>query len=513
MRAVARLWRRSIQTRVVVSTIVLSALVILFMGFALLRSVSDGLTSNRQEAVVAEARSGFEYAQQEIDANVGASNEADSQSLNEIVDSLTGRRGGSRNFEVVLEGPLIADSAQRPVRASADIAPGSLPGDLTKRVVDEPGTFWSYTRLGTLDDSNSEPGIVVGSQIHIPRSGDTYAMYFLYSLEQQQATLDLVRKALLLGGPVMVLLVGAVAWIVSRQVITPIRLARRIAERYASGRLEQRIHVNGEDDIARLSTSFNQMAASLQNQIRRLEELSRVQQRFVSDVSHELRTPLTTVRMASEVIHDARAGFDPVTARSAELLEAALQRFEELLVDLLEISRFDAGFAHLDLDRLDLVAVAERAVEDPAVRRSGISVTVINDDGPAYVDADVRRIDRIVRNLVLNAVNYSQSDRIEVRVAHNDLSVGLAVRDFGVGLEPEETNLVFNRFWRADPARASGGTGLGLAISKEDAELHGGSLKAWGVKGSGSNFVLTIPKSRNAREVVGPIPLQPEVMA
>ena len=118
----------------------------------------------------------------------------------------------------------------------------------------------------------------------------------------------------------------------------------------------------GEDDIARLAMSFNQMAEALQSQIRKLVELSRVQRTFVSDVSHELRTPLTTVRMAGDVLHDARASFDPVTARAAELLQTELDRFENLLADLLEISRFDAGAAVLDLEDTNLCDVAHRVV-------------------------------------------------------------------------------------------------------------------------------------------------------
>ena len=121
--------------------------------------------------------------------------------------------------------------------------------------------------------------------------------------------------------------------------------------------------MTGEDDLARLATSFNQMASSLQKQIRQLEELSRVQRRFVSDVSHELRTPLTTVRMAGDVLHDARRDFDPATARAAELLQSELDRFETLLSDLLEISRFDAGAAQLDVDDVNLVDVAHRVVD------------------------------------------------------------------------------------------------------------------------------------------------------
>jgi two-component system sensor histidine kinase MtrB len=299
---------------------------------------------------------------------------------------------------------------------------------------------------------------------------------------------------LLFGGLAMVLMVGGVAWLVSRQVLNPVRMARRIAERYAAGNLEQRMHVSGEDDIARLSTSFNKMAVSLQSQIRRLENLSRLQQRFVSDVSHELRTPLTTVQMASGVLFDARNRFDPQTARSAELLKRELDRFEELLSNLLDLSRFDAGAARLELDAVDLAAIARAAAEDSLLERQGIEVRLVGVDEPAVVEADIRRIDRIVRNLLMNASKYSGSPVIEIEVDQDDDYVSLAVRDYGVGLSGDENLRVFDRFWRADPARTQGGTGLGLPISREDAVLHGGSLQAWGRPGEGSEFVLTLPK-------------------
>jgi two-component system sensor histidine kinase MtrB len=312
----------------------------------------------------------------------------------------------------------------------------------------------------------------------------------------------------------MVLMVGGVAFIVSRQVLTPVRLARRIAERYAAGSLEQRMQVSGEDDIARLSTSFNQMAASLQSQIRRLEDLSRLQQRFVSDVSHELRTPLTTVQMASEVLFDARGRFDPQTARSTELLKRELDRFEELLSNLLDLSRFDAGAAQLELADVDLARVARAAAEDPMLERSGIVGRAVGAERPAIVQADIRRIDRIVRNLVANAAKYSGSDVVEIEVAQDAFAVSVAVRDFGVGLAGDENLRVFDRFWRADPARTQGGTGLGLAIAREDAVLHGGTLQAWGRAGEGSEFVLTLPRVVDpARRSVAPVPVVHRVFA
>ena len=488
------LWRRSLQTRVVTSTIVLSALAIGFTGWALLRDVASGLAESRRDVAVAEARSGFQYAQDQLDSAVDTKAAPQSEALTQMVDSLTAARGTTRTYELVLKGPLSSDDALGPVRSSSAVSANTLPNALVDRVQTRGGTYWQFSDLSLSDTSGREPVVVVGRQLRAPGTGDTYALFYLFSMKDQQSTLTLMRNALLLGGLAMVLMVGGVAWLVSRQVLDPVRLARRIAERFASGNLEQRMHVRGEDDIARLSTSFNQMATNLQSQIRRLENLSRLQQRFVSDVSHELRTPLTTVQMASEVLFDARTAFDPQTARSAELLKGELDRFESLLSDLLDLSRFDAGAAQLELEPVDLAEVARSCADDPMLQRAGIDVTVEDGGVPATVLADPRRIDRIVRNLLANAAKYSKSATVTVTVAQNDSGASLSVRDFGVGLEGDESQRVFDRFWRADPARVQGGTGLGLPIAREDASLHGGTLQVWGRRGQGTEFILTIPK-------------------
>ena len=360
-------------------------------------------------------------------------------------------------------------------------------------------------------------GIAVGTRVQVPGSTESYALYYLFPLDEQQRAVGLVSRAVLTAGLVLMVLVAGIAWLVTRQVVTPVRFARRIAERLAAGRLEERMQVRGIDDIARLGRSFNQMATSLQRQIRQLEELSRLQRRFVSDVSHELRTPLTTVRMAADVLHDARGQLDGATARSAELLQGELDRFEALLAELLEISRFDAGAAQLELTDVDLVEVAERvlAAYGPLARRDGVALTIRSAVRPALAQADPRRVERIVRNLVANALNHARTDRVELLVAADTESAAIAVRDHGVGLRPGDAALVFNRFWRADPARArtGGGTGLGLAIALEDAQLHGGWLQAWGEPGNGAQFRLTLPRRAGDDLRRSPLPLVPDDLA
>ena len=299
----------------------------------------------------------------------------------------------------------------------------------------------------------------------------------------------------------------------TRQVVDPVREAARTAARFSAGRLEERMVVMGDDDLARLATSFNDMAGSLQAQIRQLEDLSRVQRRFVSDVSHELRTPLTTVRMAADVLHEARGEFEPATARSAELLQTQLDRFETLLSDLLEISRYDAGAAVLDAEPIDLRDVVRRVVEasQPLADRRQTEIRLDLPEQPCTAEADPRRVERALRNLVVNAIEHGESRPVDVVVAGDEHAVAVGVRDHGVGLRPGEAALVFNRFWRADPARARtlGGTGLGLAIALEDARLHGGWLEAWGQPGDGAQFRLTLPRLAKADLISSPLPLEP----
>jgi two-component system, OmpR family, sensor histidine kinase MtrB len=271
--------------------------------------------------------------------------------------------------------------------------------------------------------------------------------------------------------------------------------------------------VKGEDEVARLGASFNHMAASLQEQITQLATLSQMQQRFVSDVSHELRTPLTTVRMAAEVLFDARHDFDPINKRSAELLYNQVERFQSLLADLLEISRFDAGVAMLDAEPDDIVQVIAHVIDGaaPVAAEYGSEIILRAPRGGIVAEMDARRIDRILRNLILNAVEHGEGKPVIVTVAANQTAVGIAVRDQGIGMTPAEAARVFDRFWRADPARArtTGGSGLGLSIAMEDTKLHNGWLQAWGTKGRGSNFRLTVPLRQGEEIDRSPVQLEP----
>jgi two-component system, OmpR family, sensor histidine kinase MtrB len=374
---------------------------------------------------------------------------------------------------------------------------------------DENLLFYSPTTLVFNDGGPQQPAVAVGAPL-----GNYYQLYFVFPLDQEQQTLLLVQRVLVGAGIALVALLAAIASLVTRWVVLPVRHAARAAQRLSAGQLSERMAVGGADDLGALATSFNEMAASLEEKLRQLEELSKVQRQFVSDVSHELRTPLSTIRMAADLLFESREQLDPASSRSAELLQSQTERFEVLLTDLLEISRHDANVATLDAESVDMCDIVRRAADDAqqlAERRS-CRIEFYLPPEPCVAEVDRRRVERILRNLLVNAVEHGEGKNVAVFVGADRDAVAVAVRDHGVGLAPGEEQLVFDRFWRADPARArtTGGTGLGLAIALEDARLHRGWLQAWGEKGKGSVFRLTVPRTAGQPIVGSPLPLGPD---
>ncbi len=514
LRWLAHAWRASIQFRVVATTMVLGLIVVMLLGSYLYQSISDGLERDRIASAQVEAARLTTDIQGQFDETDQTANTPQLNLFSRQVIKAAAGPGGDSERDLVFTRSLGNNSPTEVQTVLAgDVELSEVPADLRQAVSADPRH--QQVRLMPITDPRTRatvPAVVVGSQIEVPVAGK-YDLYVAFPMQREQATLNLITRTFAIGGVALVLLVGAISWVVTRQVVSPVRRAALVAERLSSGRLNERMRARGEDDLARLAKSFNEMADSLQTQIRQLEGLSRVQQRFVSDVSHELRTPLTTIRMAADLIHDSRTEFDPAVSRSAELLHNELDRFEELLADLLEISRFDAGAAALDVETTDLLDVVGRAVRSaqPIADRWG-SVFTVTTHGETEAEVDARRVERILRNLVVNAVEHGEGRPIEIAIGGDDTSLAVTVRDHGVGLRPGEAALVFNRFWRADPARArtTGGTGLGLAISLEDARLHDGWLQAWGEPGLGSCFRLTLPRQPGTPITESPLPLRPE---
>jgi two-component system sensor histidine kinase MtrB len=494
-RSVRRMWRRSLLIRVTITALVLSLLATAVLGLLLLSRITTGLLDAKERVSVSEASAGLGEAQRLLTAaDTGPVAPPPARLVDSVVTTLATRAGSPATFDVLLlsSDPLV----DAPERGTNLVAVSSIPQALRDAVTSSNRQSWTYTEIRFLD-GRAIPGLAVGAPLTIPSVGP-YELYYLFPLTGEQQTLDLVRGSLIGFGVILVLSIGLIVSIVTRQVVIPVRAAARTARRLSSGHLEERLPVRKDDDLAQLARSFNEMAESIDTQIGQLEELSRLQHRFVSDVSHELRTPLTTIRMAADVMYQERRAFDADTARSVELLQNQLDRFEALLADLLEISRFDAGAAVLDVEHVDLAILTQRVITacEPLAHRSGVRISFAAYSRPCGVQCDSRRIDRILRNLLDNAIEHADDSGVVIELAADSEVASITVRDFGVGLRPEEVEQVFHRFWRADPARArtTGGTGLGLSIALEDARLHGGWLEADGILGQGASFRLTLPR-------------------
>jgi two-component system sensor histidine kinase MtrB len=508
--AFGELWRRSLQVRVVVSTLALSSAVVFVLGMVLQNQITERLLSSKQDAATAETVVAVSVADRELqgaDVLADGFRERMSNALTKLSSSTDEDTGSADSvagaFEPVIayDGSDVTDSVY--VGEYLDV-PASLRGFVQ--------TNQMAMQIATVERNGARTTFLfVGAPVTSASRG--LQLYLMFPLTSEQNTIDVVQRSLIVGGLVLLLLLAGVANLVTRQVVRPVRRAAEAAERFAAGELDERMAVVGEDDVAKLAESYNQMAESIKYQIRQLEEFGQLQRRFTSDVSHELRTPLTTVRMAADVLHASRAQFPAGLSRSTELLVDELDRFESLLGDLLEISRLDAGVEDLVAEITDVRAIAKRALDSVRViaENAGSKIELELPAAPATAEVDARRVERILRNLLANAIDHGEGHPVRLRMAFDDRTLAVTVRDYGVGLRQGEADLVFNRFWRADPSRNrhTGGTGLGLAISVEDARLHGGRLEAWGEPGRGANFRLLLPRDQDLEPGESPLPLRP----
>jgi len=506
-RAIGLAWRRSLQLRVVSLTLGLSLAVILVLGFVLTSQITDRIL----EVKVGAATEEIERARTTVSGIVGGEETRSLDSSlqlarNTLIDRKADAGAGLAGaFDAVL---IVAGDGPRAATAAGPI--DQIPNTL-RDFVKAGQVSYQYATVHT--DGFSGPALIVGSPTPATSSVTNLELYLIFPLNNEESTITLVRGTMATGGVVLLGLLAAIALLVARQIVLPVRSASRIAERFAEGHLTERMPVRGEDDMARLAVSFNDMAESLHRQITQLEEFGNLQRRFTSDVSHELRTPLTTVRMAADLIHDHAEELEPSLRRSIELMVDELDRFEGLLSDLLEISRHDAGVAELAVEAIDLRSTVKSALDNVGHLAEDAGVELIVDMPPEGIIAEVdpRRVERILRNLIANAIDHAERKPVRIRMAADDDTVAVTVRDYGVGLRPGEEKLVFSRFWRSDPSRVrrSGGTGLGLAISIEDARLHQGRLEAWGEPGKGACFRLTLPLVRGHKVTSSPLPVKP----
>ena len=511
---ILRLLRRSLQLRAVTATVGFSAVALVLLGGFLSYSIGTGLFNTRLNQVLGES----ERAIVEVQNTLSATTVTDEITLQRLVNAVVPNietTGTSDNRKVAMlrsPGQVTSVVLQSPI--SADLDTTLISDKLRDQVRNSNGKL-SYQSVTLNDQSGAtSPGIIVGAPVTIPVAG-AYELYLVFNLSSEQQTLDFVQATLVVGGLVTIMIIAMISWFVTRRIVRPVQEIARVAEEISGGDLDLRLNEKGEDAIAQLAHSFNDMTGTLRTQITKLEQLSKMQHRFVSDVSHELRTPLTTIKLAGDFIFSQRDSLDGPAKRSVELMHTQIETFERLLHDLLEISRYDAGAVTADLELQDLNGIVGTAIAsiEPLAMSKGSKIEIDLPHGPVEAEVDAPRIERLLRNLLANAVEHGEGKPILVCVAGNDKAVAVSVTDYGIGMTRAQVDRVFDRFWRADPARkrTTGGTGLGLAISLEDTNLHNGWLQVWAKPNEGASFRLTLPRQHGQNFSQSPLPLPPKI--
>jgi signal transduction histidine kinase len=364
----------------------------------------------------------------------------------------------------------------RSFSSSLSLGPAQVPGDL-KRLVAE-GEL-AYER----EPINGTPYLVVGGRV--PSSNTD--LYYFFSEERLWDELGQLRNILLyvLGG--VVLLGGLVGALLARRMLRPVARASVAAHSLAEGLLDTRLPVESKDEFGAWAASFNEMADALEAKITALSEAQARERRFTSDVSHELRTPLTALVAEASLLSEHLDAMPEDARRPAELLVNDVARLRDLVEDLMEISRLDAGEARVREEPVDIGSLVATAVRS---RRWDDRVAIDRDD--VVLTTDPRRLERIVANLIGNALEHAGRD-VSVRVGMDGLGAFVEVTDTGPGIPPDRLPHVFDRFYKADSSRAGPGSGLGLAIALENARLLGGDLDVWSEVGRGTRFTLRLP--------------------
>jgi two-component system sensor histidine kinase MtrB len=304
---------------------------------------------------------------------------------------------------------------------------------------------------------------------------------------------------LVLGLAALALLavITTLAFAASRPVLQPVRRLARAAQRMSGGDLSVRIQPRGRDELAQLVTSFNEMAAALEDKVADLKLMEARARQFAGDVSHELRTPLTAMTAVVDILHE-HPGLTGDAAAAARLVGQEVKHLNRLVEDLIEISRFDAGTVQLVTDETEVGNAVSQCLR--ARGWTGVSSAVPTE---LIVRLDRRRFDVILANLIGNALRHGGPPvTVQARMQSGG-QLAVEVRDHGHGLPPAAIPRIFDRFYKADTARArSDGSGLGLAIAWENARLHGGHIHAGNHPDGGAVFTVSLPLTGQDRDDV-----------
>lgn len=409
------------------------------------------------------------------------------QELQRLVGEL-GKRGQPHPWTVYGEYGKLRASSNQSTATSTVVSEG-----LRRQVGSNPHGAFQRTR-----DRLGNPYLVVGMPAVFKHNGGREAtgavFYAVVSLDTEQTTVDAMVDAAKQGAVPGLAIAVIPALLAARSVLRPVRDMRKAAQRLGRGRLDTRIEVRGADELAGLARTFNETARALEQSVSELRDAEARARRFAADVSHELRTPLAGMLAVTEVLDEGAEDLDPDTAKALRLVSNETGKLAVLVEDLMEISRFDARAAELNLDDVDVAEAVTKTLE----RRHWTDGRVRTDLPPdVRARLDPRRFDVVLANLVGNALKHGGAPvSVSVRTASGpeDERLLIEVADSGPGIAPEVLPHIFDRFFKADAARTrSTGSGLGLAITLENVRLHGGTLRAANGPAGGALFVLDMP--------------------
>ncbi|ELP68313.1 sensor histidine kinase [Streptomyces turgidiscabies] len=474
---------RGLRGRLLVAFLLVAGVATLTTGALTFREARTGVLQQSQDSVIAQFRDHVNTLAADLDFP------PDQGRLDTFAARLA-RSEPSKNWRVLATyGGLSATSA--PGDSFDELTPA-----LRKAVAADRSTV--FQRVTT----RGSPALVVGLPVTYgtaakPTSDLSGLGVFLtvpQTTEQAyvQALVPAVERATVLALVLAVLL----ALLAARGVLRPVRELRRATRSIAEGHLDTRLAVNGSDELADLSHTFNETAAALEESVAELRRMEARARRFAADVSHELRTPLAAMSAVTDILDEDAAKLDPDTATAVRLISEETVKLARLVEDLMEISRFDAGAAALHLDEIDLADSVRRTLASRAWLET--VETQLPEPGAIRGRLDPRRLDVVVANLVGNALRHGARPVRLHLFAWEDQDTGrravIEVRDSGPGIPDSVLPHVFDRFYKSDSARTrTEGSGLGLAITAENVHLHGGTITAANGPHGGAVFTVELP--------------------
>lgn len=444
--------RQSLRVRVVTSFVVAALVLTLVLSAAVLLSVRTILENNRVKSSTRQSVFVALFSREFLATNPDR--------LQRLVSLLQARE----NFDAM------ATVGNDWFSTALDLTPEAVPADLRELVARD---RFGYQPIRL----QAERSLVFGA----PLPQGEAQLYLFYSMDDIDATMSLLARVLILSGLAILGVSVLLAQRVSRRILRPLANVSSAARRVAEGLLETRVEALSSDEVGTLAASFNRMTAAFQEMLQR-------ERRFVAAVSHELRTPLAALQATSQVLAARKAELPPSAREAAEMVAEDVQALRVLVEELLEISDLDARRATVRWEAVDL-----RALAAATARRRHLELAVEGSGATTWTDK--ARVERIVGNLIDNAVEHGGGAGVRVRVAERNGRCEVAVSDRGPGIDPVDLPHLFERFYKADQSRGRdrGGIGLGLAIAAQNARLLGGTLVADSRAGEGATFTLGLP--------------------